>query len=126
MAEILATFVPSPEYGPWVEVYEWPNVTESDTCEAILRPNYSEVTMEVTGTLGTGVFAVQGNLSPQKTPVPQFHTLRALHDGAVMAEATLGISSRLENTFQTRPGVVSGAGAAVTIRLMFSGIRQRT
>ena len=111
----------NPENG--YAVYQWLAVTENDTCEAVMEPTFSEVTMKAWGTFGTGGEGhIQGTLHfPSET-----ETWLDLNDlqGSAIALTAAGITLRLENTVQVRPHVGAGTSVSMNFRLMFSGPRR--
>ncbi len=90
----------------------WTPVTESDTCNPISSPEFSDKTFQISGTIGTAHVAVNGSLDGT--------TYFALRDptSTVIDLTAAGGKTVLENTVWVQPAVTSGSGATLKVMLL--------
>jgi len=88
-------------------IVTWTGLLLNDTGKSYIMPYFSEKTVQVEGTFGTGgKCAVQGSLM---VSTPTFQTLND-PQGAILEIATAKIEAVLENVHQIRPNIVAGDG----------------
>lgn len=114
MSTITPTITPVEDYVPfagWKAV--WANVTENDTCTAVTLASYSDKSIQVEGTFGTGSVACQGSNDGTN--------FRALTDPGqtTIAITSAGIKQVTEATIKTRPAITAGSGATLAITMFF-------
>lgn len=98
-----------------VIAYEWVNLTESDTADAVEVPFHSDKTFEVTGNFGTGgTLRAQGTIDEDQGA---FHNLTDAQGNAI-GLTSAGVKEVLQNVAFFRPAVSAGTGVSVTARLM--------
>lgn len=91
-----------------VRLYKWTGLLNGDTGAPIDVPNYSEKTVQATGTFGVGgTVTVEGTIDPESSPV--FGTLRK-PDHTNLTLTTSQPATVLEDVTQIRPNVTAGDG----------------
>lgn len=102
-------------------IVKWAGLLNTDTGKAYVMPYFSEKTVQVEGTFGTGgKCALQGSLM---VSAPTFQTLND-PQGAILEIAAAKIEAVLENVHQIRPNIVAGDGTTnLTAYLLLVGKR---
>jgi hypothetical protein len=102
-------------------VVKWTGLLNTDTGKPYVMPYFSEKTVQVEGTFGTGgKCAIQGSLM---ISTPTFQTLND-PQGNVLEIAAAKIEALLENSYQIRPNIIAGDGAtSLTCYLLLVGKR---
>jgi len=100
---------------------KWTGLLNTDTGKPYVMPYFSEKTVQVEGTFGTGgKCAIQGSLMAE---TPTFETLND-PQGNVLEIASAKIEEVLENAYQIRPNIIAGdAGTDLTCYLLLIGKR---
>lgn len=114
MSTIAAVITPISDYTPFAGwKVQWTPVTEADTCASVTLSNYSDRSIQVTGTFGGGSVACQGSNDGTN--------FAALTDPGqtTIAITTAGIKQVTEASILTRPNVTGGTGQSLTITMFF-------
>lgn len=92
---------------------QWTPVTEADTCASVTLSNYSDRSIQVTGTFGSASVACQGSNDGTN--------FAALTDPGqtTIAITTAGIKQVTEASILTRPNASGGTGQSLTITMFF-------
>ena len=103
-------------------IVKWTGLLLNDTGKSYVMPYFSEKTVQVEGTFGTGgKCALQGSLM---VSTPTFQTLND-PQGNVLEIAAAKIEAVLENVYQIRPNIIAGDGTTtLTCYLLLIGKRK--
>ena len=95
-----------------VQTVQWTPVTEADTCRPIQFPEFSDKSIQVSGTFGGASVALNGS-----NDGTNFAALRD-PSSTTIAITQAGIKAVLENTWQVQPSVTGGSSQSLTITLL--------
>lgn len=97
-----------------IDVWRWAGLTESDTCAPIPLGDYSDVTVQVGGTFGSGTLSVQGSAAPQDAGYV------AVHDpqGNALSFSAAGMEAVLEKLYWLKPVLAGATGANLDIYVL--------
>lgn len=91
----------------------WTPVTENDTCAAVTLANYSDRSIQATGTFGGGTVNCQGS-----NDGTNFANLTDPGQTTI-AITSVGIKQVTEASIKTRPATSGGTGQSLTITMFF-------
>ena len=118
MAIVPWTVVTTPHDGVNIKLVKWTGFSDSDTGQPFNVAAYTDKTVQIEGTLGTGV-TIQGSLDPDATA---YETLNDPQGNALSAVTTAKIENILEHVYLMRPIVGTGV-AGVTVWLLLASMR---
>ena len=118
MAVIGWTTVQTPADGRGFKLVKWTPLAADDTALPFNVAEYSDKTIQIEGTLGTGV-TIEGSLDPDESAYEALHDAQGTALSAITAAKIVGI---LEHCYWLRPTVASGA-SGVTVWLVLASTK---
>lgn len=111
-------------YPEGVRVVKWANLASGDVGQPYRAPHYSDKTVQVSGTFGTGGNCrIEGSLAYSGAPV--WATLTD-PQGNNLDFTAAKLESVAENVVDIRPNITAGDGTtSITVRLLVSTVARR-
>ena len=112
---------------PWTKMAEdgrnwkliqWTGLNGSDTGQPFVVVEYNDKTVQLTGTLTTGI-TIEGAMDPDS---PTYHTLNDPQGNALSAITTAKIENVLEHVYALRPNCGASVSGA-TVYLLLASVR---
>ncbi len=119
MSTITPTIVQVSNYTPYDGwKVTWAGIGDSDTCTGVNLSNYSDCSIQVTGTFASASIACQGsNNSTTGSDGNWFSKTNPA--GTTIAITAAGGSQVTEASVWTRPSSASGSGSSTTVTMFF-------
>jgi hypothetical protein len=114
MATIAAEVIPSPEGSHKVFIVTWANMQNGDVGEAVALSQYSDRSVQVSGTLAGASVTIEGSL---ESSITNFATLTDTKENDLLI-TTAKIETIMQLVRWLRPVISGGGGATVTVRML--------